>query len=66
LSAVSITVEPGQLVAIIAVGYLPQDDIIHSELPLATTLCYAARVRLPAATSATWAVLAAKARRGTA
>jgi ABC-type multidrug transport system ATPase subunit len=29
-------------------GYVPQDDIIHAELPLARTLRYAARLRLPA------------------
>jgi ABC-type multidrug transport system ATPase subunit len=33
------------------VGYVPQDDIIHTELPLARTLRYAARLRLPAGTS---------------
>lgn len=27
-------------------GYVPQDDIIHVELPLRRTLCYAARLRL--------------------
>jgi ABC-type multidrug transport system ATPase subunit len=31
-------------------GYVPQDDIIHHELPLARTLRYAARLRLPAGT----------------
>ncbi|MEN3360392.1 MAG: hypothetical protein V7637_4374, partial [Mycobacteriales bacterium] len=31
-----------------ALGYVPQDDIIHRELPLARTLRYAARLRLPA------------------
>lgn len=34
-----------------AVGYVPQDDIIHQQLPLARTLRYAARLRLPAATT---------------
>jgi ABC-type multidrug transport system ATPase subunit len=33
------------------VGYVPQDDIIHAELPLRRTLQYAARLRLPAGTS---------------
>ncbi|WP_422739271.1 ABC transporter ATP-binding protein [Micromonospora sp. WMMD729] len=33
-----------------AVGVVPQDDIIHRELPLAHTLRYAARLRLPATT----------------
>jgi ABC-type multidrug transport system ATPase subunit len=28
-------------------GYVPQDDIIHAELPLARTLRYAAELRLP-------------------
>ncbi|HEX6469037.1 MAG TPA: ABC transporter ATP-binding protein [Streptosporangiaceae bacterium] len=31
-------------------GYVPQDDIIHLELPLARTLRYAARLRLPRGT----------------
>jgi ABC-type multidrug transport system ATPase subunit len=31
-----------------AIGYVPQDDIIHRDLPLAATLRYAARLRLPA------------------
>lgn len=30
-----------------ALGYVPQDDIIHRELPLQMTLDYAARLRLP-------------------
>jgi ABC transport system ATP-binding/permease protein len=34
------------------VGYVPQDDIIHLEMPLRRTLQYAARLRLPAGTSA--------------
>jgi ABC-type multidrug transport system ATPase subunit/ABC-type multidrug transport system permease subunit len=34
------------------IGYVPQDDIIHLEMPLRRTLRYAARLRLPAATSA--------------
>src|SRR5262245_8063092 len=28
-------------------GYVPQDDIIHTDLPLRRTLRYAARLRLP-------------------
>jgi ABC-type multidrug transport system ATPase subunit len=32
-------------------GYVPQDDIIHADLPLEHTLRYAARLRLPSATS---------------
>lgn len=77
LGGVSLTVRPGELVAIIGasgagkttllaalagvrppaegavsvpgpVGYVPQDDIIHQQLPLALTLRYAARLRLPA------------------
>lgn len=32
------------------VGYVPQEDIIHRDLPLARTLRYAARLRLPAGT----------------
>jgi ABC transport system ATP-binding/permease protein len=34
------------------IGYVPQDDIIHMEMPLRRTLRYAARLRLPAGTSA--------------
>jgi ABC-type multidrug transport system ATPase subunit len=33
------------------VGYVPQDDILHGEMPLRRTLQYAARLRLPAGTS---------------
>ena len=33
------------------IGYVPQDDIIHDEMPLRRTLRYAARLRLPAGTS---------------
>ncbi|HYX60852.1 MAG TPA: ATP-binding cassette domain-containing protein [Streptosporangiaceae bacterium] len=33
------------------IGYVPQDDIIHGEMPLRRTLQYAARLRLPADTS---------------
>ena len=32
-------------------GYVPQDDIIHRDLPLARTLRYAAQLRLPANTA---------------
>ena len=32
-------------------GYVPQDDIIHAELPLESTLRYAARLRLPSGTA---------------
>ena len=34
-------------------GYVPQDDIVHAELPLRRMLRYAARLRLPSSTSAT-------------
>jgi ABC-type multidrug transport system ATPase subunit len=34
-------------------GYVPQDDIIHADLPLERTLRYAARLRLPSTTTAT-------------
>ena len=34
-----------------AVGYVPQDDIIHRELPLGRTLRFAAALRLPAGSS---------------
>jgi ABC-type multidrug transport system ATPase subunit len=33
-----------------AIGYVPQDDIIHRELPVESVLRYAARLRLPAGT----------------
>jgi ABC-type multidrug transport system ATPase subunit/ABC-type transport system involved in multi-copper enzyme maturation permease subunit len=39
------------------IGYVPQDDIIHTELPLARTLRYAAQLRLPATDAATVAGL---------
>jgi ABC-type multidrug transport system ATPase subunit len=32
-------------------GYVPQDDIIHADLPLLRTLRYAARLRLPSSTA---------------
>jgi ABC-type multidrug transport system ATPase subunit len=35
-----------------SLGYVPQDDIIHRQLPLARTLRHAARLRLPAGASA--------------
>ncbi|WP_433537972.1 ATP-binding cassette domain-containing protein [Micromonospora sp. CA-249363] len=84
LDDISLTVAPGELVAIIgvsgagkttlletlagvrrpavgtvtyddgaapgSVGFVPQDDIIHRELPLARTLRYAAQLRLPSGT----------------
>ena len=34
-------------------GYVPQDDIIHADLPLKRMLGYAARLRLPSSTTAT-------------
>jgi ABC transport system ATP-binding/permease protein len=34
------------------IGYVPQDDIIHLEMPLRRTLRYAARLRMSAGTSA--------------
>lgn len=37
------------------IGFVPQDDIIHLEMPLRRTLQYAARLRLPAGTSSTLA-----------
>ena len=33
-------------------GYVPQDDIIHADLPLVRTLRYAARLRLPSSAGA--------------
>ncbi len=35
-----------------SMGYVPQDDIIHAELPLVSTLRYAAQLRLPDGTAA--------------
>jgi len=35
-----------------SLGYVPQDDIIHRDLPLVLTLRYAARLRLPSVTPA--------------
>ena len=32
-------------------GYVPQDDIIHADLPLERMLRYAARLRLPSSTT---------------
>ncbi len=93
LSNVSLTIEPGQLVAMIgasgagkttlletlaglrrpssgqveidgwdlhrhreafraALGYVPQDDIIHRDLPVRSTIRHAARLRLPGLTDA--------------
>jgi ABC-type multidrug transport system ATPase subunit len=34
-----------------AMGYVPQEDIIHAELPLRSTVRYAAQLRLPSSTS---------------
>jgi ABC-type multidrug transport system ATPase subunit/ABC-type multidrug transport system permease subunit len=42
----------GARVSVSRIGYVPQDDIIHLEMPLRRTLRYAARLRLPAGTSA--------------
>jgi ABC-type multidrug transport system ATPase subunit/predicted component of type VI protein secretion system/ABC-type multidrug transport system permease subunit len=36
-----------------AIGFVPQDDIIHRDLPVIATLRYAAKLRLPRDTSAT-------------
>lgn len=43
---------PGTAAAGGGIGFVPQDDIIHLEMPLRRTLQYAARLRLPAGTSA--------------
>ncbi len=84
LQPLSLTLEPGELVAIAGgsgagkstlleilaglqptdtgevrldgargtrIGFVPQEDIIHLEMPLRRTLRYAARLRLPAGTS---------------
>jgi ABC-type multidrug transport system ATPase subunit/ABC-type multidrug transport system permease subunit len=40
----------GRVSAESRIGYVPQDDIIHLEMPLRRTLRYAARLRLPAGT----------------
>ena len=44
---VDVSATPGS-----GIGYVPQDDIIHVEMPLRRTLQYAARLRLPSGTSA--------------
>jgi ABC transport system ATP-binding/permease protein len=44
-------VRGGRVGADSRIGYVPQDDIIHLEMPLRRTLRYAARLRLPAGTS---------------
>ena len=36
----------------VVIGYVPQDDIIHADLPLQRTLRYAARLRLPSSVTA--------------
>jgi len=46
------TCRPHDDLALAAIGYVPQDDIIHQSLPLERTLRYAARLRLPARTGA--------------
>jgi ABC transport system ATP-binding/permease protein len=43
--AVGVRTAPGS-----GIGYVPQDDVIHREMPLRRTLRYAARLRLPAGT----------------
>jgi len=35
------------------IGFVPQDDTIHADLPLQHTLHYAARLRLPSSTPLT-------------
>ena len=44
----------GSAPAEIAVGFVPQDDIIHRDLPLRTSLCLAARLRLAGLSADTW------------
>ena len=46
------TLKGARLSAESRIGYVPQDDIIHQEMGLRRTLRYAARLRLPAGTSA--------------
>lgn len=46
------TCRPSDDLALAAIGYVPQDDIIHQSLTLERTLRYAARLRLPANTGA--------------
>lgn len=45
------TCRPNDDLALAAIGYVPQDDIIHQSLPLGRTLRYAARLRLPSHTN---------------
>ena len=44
-NGIDVHANPGAFRSVL--GYVPQDDIIHADLPVASTLRYAARLRLP-------------------
>ena len=49
LDGIDLHANPGTFRSVL--GYVPQDDIIHADLPLQHTLRYSARLRLPSATT---------------
>jgi ABC-type multidrug transport system ATPase subunit len=51
LDGIDLHANPGTFRSVL--GYVPQDDIIHADLPLQRMLRYAARLRLPSSTAAT-------------
>jgi ABC-type multidrug transport system ATPase subunit len=51
LDGIDVHADPGAFRSVL--GYVPQDDIIHADLPLQRMLRYAARLRLPSSTTAT-------------
>ena len=51
LDGIDLHANPGTFRSVL--GYVPQDDIIHADLPLQRMLRYAARLRLPSSTTAT-------------
>ncbi len=50
LDGIDLHANPGTFRSVL--GYVPQDDIIHADLPLQRMLRYAARLRLPSSTTA--------------
>jgi len=50
LDGIDLHANPGTFRSVL--GYVPQDDIIHADLPLQRTLRYSARLRLPSSTTA--------------
>ena len=49
LDGIDLHANPGTFRSVL--GYVPQDDIIHADLPLQRTLRYSARLRLPSSTT---------------